>query len=300
MANNGRVTTGNLPRLLQLGIDEIIDHYKKDYAGIGSEIFEVVKTEKGFHEAVQLAGMGLASVKGQGAAVEMDSVDQDWVYRWPVVTYAKAARITMEAIQDNLYQDQVPILGQQIAEKMAITKDVLQAAVFNGMFATTGPDGQYYVDSDHPIQAGGTTTNLVAISMSEDAIEQMVLASDGILNPDGIQSELVTQDLIVPQALRFEADRIINSRYRVASSDNTISAIYNQNVVKRVLPWKRLSSSTAFFLTTNASNGFMEVRRAGVTTDSFKEPTTFDVLVTAYERYVNLLADFRAVVGNSG
>jgi hypothetical protein len=299
MANSGRVTTGNFPRLLQLGVNEIIDHYKKDYKGIGSEIFKVIQADKGFYEMVQLAGMGLAAVKGQGAAVELDSVDQDWVYRWTVVTYAKAARITMEAIQDNKYQDQIPILGQQIAEKMAITKDVLQAAVFNGLFATVGPDGQYYCDTDHPLQAGGTTSNTLSVSMSEDAIEQMVLKADNIKNPDGIESELVTMDLIVPQALRFEADRIVNSRYRTSSADNDISAIYNQNVIKRVLPWKRLSSTTSFFLTTNAQHGFMEAQRKGLTTDSFKEPTTFDVLVTAYERYINLLADFRAVVGNS-
>lgn len=301
MANSGRITTGNMPRLLQLGIDKIIDHYKADYKGVGSEIFKMVKAEKAFHEAVQLAGMGLAAVKGQGAPVEVDSVDQDWVYRWSIITYAKAARITMEAIQDNLYQDQIPILGQQIAMKMAITKDVLQAAVFNGAFANANtPDSQYIIDSDHPIQAGGTTSNLVAVSMSEDAIEQMVLKADDLLLPDGQKSEYNTTDLIIPNALRFDADRIVNSRYKVDSGDNTISAIFNQGVIKRVIPWKRLSSSTAFFLLTDAPNGFMESNKKELTTDSFKEPTTFDVLVTAYERYVNLIEDFRAVIGNSG
>lgn len=302
MANTGRVTTGSMPRLLQLGIDKQIDHFMKNYKGIGDEIFKAVKAEKGFYEAVQLAGMGLAAVKGEGAPVEMDSIDQDWVYRWTVVTYAKAARITMEAIQDNLYEDMIPILAQQQAKGLSATKDTLQANVFNGIFSATGPDGVAYASASHPLQAGGTTSNLVspAVSMSEDAIEQMVILCDNLKNPDGLVADVQTRDLIVPTALRFEADRIVNSRYRVASADNDISAIYNQNVIKRVLPWKRLSSATAFFLTTDAENGFIHARKQGIQTESFKEPTTYDVIVSAYERYINLLADFRAVICNAG
>lgn len=302
MANSGRVTTGNLPRLLQLGIDKVIDHFAKDYKGIGEEIFQKIQTEKGFHEMVQLAGMGLATIKGEGAPVQMDSVDQDWVYKWTVVTYAKAARISFEAIRDNLYEDLLPIYGQQCAKALAQTKDILQASVFNSLSSTVGPDASNYASTSHALQAGGTSSNLVspAVAISEDAIEQMVILADNMKNPDGIVAMVQTKDLVVPTALRFEADRIINSRYRVNSADNTISAIYNQNVIQRVLPWKRLTSNTAFMITTDADNGFIHAMRQGVETDSFKEPTTFDVIVTAFERYVNFLADWRAVIYNNG
>jgi len=291
-----------MPRLLQLGVDKQIDHFMREYKGIGEEIFKVVKAEKGFYEAVQLAGMGLASVKGEGAPVQMDSIDQDWVYRWTVVTYAKAARFTFESVKDNLYMDILPVLAKQQAKALKAAKDTLQAAVFNGIFAATGPDAVYYASASHPIQAGGTTSNLVspALSLSEDAIEQMSILVDNLKNPDGLVGDVQSRDLIVPVALKFEADRIVNSKYRVDSADNTISAIYNQSIVKRVLPWKRLSSNTAFFLTTDADNGFIEARRAGVETKSFEEPMTYDVIVSAYERYINLLADFRAVICNAG
>lgn len=302
MANSGRVTTGNLPRLLQLGIDKILKHYDKTYKGVGTQVFTSVPAEKGFYEAVQIAGMGLAAIKGEGAAVQMDSVDQDWVYRWPIIAYAKAARITMEAIADNLYEDQIPILGREIAKGLAHSKDFNMATVLNNAFSTAGPDGKVLVASDHPIQAGGTSSNLLTpgLNMSEDAIEQMVTLIDTMVNPDGLMSDYNSKDLIIPVQLRFEADRIVNSRYRVNSADNDISAVNNQNIIKRVIAWKRLTDTNGFFLTTDAPDGLLIAQKESVKTDSFKEPTTMDVLVTAYERYRAFFANWYCIVGSQG
>lgn len=303
MANSGRVTTGSMPRLLQLGIDKILKHYDKQYKGIGEEVFTKIKAEKGFYEAVQLAGMGLAAVKGEGSPVSVDSVDQDWVYRWPVVCYSKGARFTMESVQDNLYEDLVPMFGKEMAKALAHNKDIQCASVLNNGFSTgSNPDGVALFSESHPIQAGGVTSNLLspALDISEDAIEQLIILIDNFVNPDGLKSDYSSKDLIVPISLRFEADRIVNSRYRVASADNDISAIFNQSVIKRVLPWKRLTDSDAFFITTNADNGLMIAEKMGVQTDSFKEPTTMDTIVTAYERFIAFYADFRCVVASRG
>jgi len=302
MANSGRITTGSEPRLLQAGIDLILQHRKEAYKGVGMKIFESVQAEKGFYEAVQLAGMGYAAIKGQGAPVQVDSVDQDWVYRWPIIAYAKAARITMEAIKFNLYESQIPILGEEIAKGLAQTKDFNMATVLNTAFATAGPDGKVMCATDHPIQAGGTTSNLLSpgLNMSEDAIEAMVLLADTLVNPDGLPSDYNTLDLIIPIQLRFETDRVVNSRYQVASADNTISAINHQGVIRSIIPWKRLTDTNAFFLTTSAPRGLMIAEYEGVSTDSFKEPTTLDVLITAYEMYRAFYADFRQMIGSQG
>lgn len=302
MANSGRMTSGSLPRLLQLGIDKQIDHFNRTYKGKGDMLFKSVPADKGFYEIVQLAGTGLASVKGEGAPVEMDSVDQDWVYRPTIVTVAKGARFTMESIKDNLYEDLIPLMGKEQAKSLNATRDTLQANILNGIFASTGPDGVYYASASHPLQAGGTTSNLVSspVSLSEDSIEQMAILAANLKNPDGLVSDVETKDLVVPTALWFEATRIVNSKYRVSSADNDISAINNQSVVGNVIVWKRLSSSTAHFLTTNSDNGLMIARRQGVETKSSEEHNTFDVIISAYERYINFIGDFRGIICNAG
>lgn len=301
MANGARVTTGNLPRMLQYGLDKILDHLKDTYKGPGSMIFKDLKTEKAYFEAMQLAGAGLAALKGEGTPISTDSVDQNWVYRWPVYCYEKSFRVTFEAIDDNLYDDLIARFGKEQAKALQHTKDYLQAAVFNNAFADTArPDGKVLCASDHPLQAGSTADNTVSLDMSEDAIEQMVIKANKIKSPDGLFGSVETRDIIVPVDLRFETDRVVSSKYRSGTPDNDISAIYNQGVINRVIPWKRLSDTDAFFITTNAEDGFTQITRQAVKTDSFKEPTTKDIIVSAYERYTPVCLDFRAVIGSAG
>lgn len=300
MANSARITTGNMPRLLQLGVDKILDHEKDSYKGPGSMIFKEVNAEKGFYEAVQLAGVGLASRKDEGSPISLDSVDQNWVYRWPIYTYEKSMRLSMEAIADNLYEDLLPKMARQQAKALQHTKDYLMAAVLNAAFSTVGPDSKVLCASDHPIQAGGTADNTVSLDISEDALEQMIIKADAIVNPDGLLADLKTLDLVVPSALRFEADRIVSSKYRSGTPDNDINAINNQAAIRRVIPWKRLTDTDAFFITTDAEDGLLVAKRQGVVTDSFKEPTTKDIIVSAMERYRCFFADFRCVIGSAG
>lgn len=303
MANNGRMTTGSLPRLLQVGLDKIIDHYNKSYKIMGSEIFKTQKVEKGFFEATQVAGMGMATVKGEGEPVSLDSRDQNWVYQWPIITYSKSGRITMEAIEDNQYEDQIAIIGREISKGLNHCKDFQMATVFNnGFSSTSNPDGKALFATDHGIQAGGTSSNLLspALDMSEDGIEQLVLLIDAFVNPDGLQSDYSSKDLIIPIQLRFEADRIVKSKYRPGTPDNDISAIYEQSVIRRVLPWKRLTDTDAYFITSTADDGFTLAVKRGIKSESFKEPTTLDMLVAATERYVAFCQDWRAAVASAG
>lgn len=302
MANSGRITTGSMPRLVQLGVDAVLKSDSKTYQGVGSEVFTKVATDKAFYEAVQLAGMGYAAIKGEGAPVQMDSIDQDWVYRWPIISYAKAGRVSFEEIQDNLYEDLIPMIGKQIAKGLNATRDFNMAQVLNNGYTVTGPKGEFLFSASHAVQAGGTTSNLLTpgLNMSEDAIEQMVIIADTMVNPDGLPSDYQTKDLIVPVQLRFEADRVVNSKYRVGTTDNDISAISNQSVVKRVIPWKRITDTNGFFLTTDAENGLMVAEKKAVATNSFSEPNTMDVIVTAYERYRTFWASFYAAIGSQG
>jgi hypothetical protein len=300
MANSGRITTGNMPRLLQDGLDLVIKHERDHYKGVGDKIFTKKTVEKGFYEAVQLAGMAYASVKGEGAPIEVGSVDQDWQSSIPVITYSQGARVTMEAIQDNRYEDVLAMMGKEIAQSLARTVDYKQASVFNNSTATTGPDGKTLIATDHPIHSGGTSSNRVSLDFSEDAVEQAVLLVDGFLLPSGVPSDYSTKDLIIPSALRFEAERILKNPSRPSTSDRDINAIYQQGVVGNTHVWKRITDSDSWYITTSCDNGLIHASRKGVDMDSYKEPTTRDVIVSAVERYVTFFLDWRAVVGSPG
>src|SRR5690349_13246771 len=132
MANSGRHTTGSIPRALQMGVDDWIKRFNKQYGNVGEMLFSKRSSnEKGFYESVSLAGMGEASRKGEGDPISYDTIDQEFNTRWAVYTMVKAARLTMESIDDNLYQDLLPMYSQAIAQSLVYTKDEKRAEILN-------------------------------------------------------------------------------------------------------------------------------------------------------------------------
>lgn len=304
MANTGQMTTNSAPRLLQLGVDTIIKHLAKTYKGKGAELFKAESKKKAFIEAVYMAGMGYAAVKGEGSEIAVDSYDQHLNYVWPTITYGKAARITEEAIEYNLYEDQIPILGREIAKSMLHTKDFVMATVWNNLFSTTStPDGVAPISASHPLQAGGTTSNILspAMSFGEDALEQLITIVDNLVNPDGLPSDYTPMDLVTHTALRFEVARVLGNPDRPGTADRDINVINHQGIIRKAHFWKRLSDTNAFFLTTDAEDGFVITQTMPMKTTVEKAPgTNGDILAYAREAYVAHLKDFRAVAGSAG
>lgn len=305
MANSGRVTTGSIPRALQYGVDDFIQHMQKVYPNVGEKIFQKRSSnEKGFYEAVNLAGMGTAARKGEGAAISYDSIDQESNMRWAIHTYVKAARLTMESIQDNLYQDLLPMYAKEIAKSLLYTKDEKRAEILNNAFTSgqTGPDGKVLCATDHPLQAGGTSANRPSADadLSEDALESMVILVDKFLNPDGLKSMYNAKYLVVPTDLKYEACRIMETKLRTGTANNDIQAINARGDVQDYLVWKRLSDTDAWFITTDADNSLVEVSRSGLEKQSHNDPYTFDMVVSIYERYRMLFNDWRGIAGTTG
>ncbi len=305
MANSGRVTTGSIPRALQYGVDDFVKHFNKVYGNVGEMLFTKKDcNSKGFYEAVTLAGMGEASRKGEGSAISYDSMDQESNTRWAVHTYVKAARLTMEAIEDNVYQDLLPMYSKEIAKSLVYTKDVKRAEILNNAITggETGPDGKVLIATDHPLQAGGASANRAATDadFSEDALEQMVILVDKFLNPDGLKSMYNCKYLVVPTDLKYEACRVMKNKDRPGTAERDINAIYQRGDIQDYLVWKHLSDTDSWFVTTDADDSLVEVARKGLQRQEFNDPYTFDLVVSIYERYRMLFNDWRGIAGSFG
>lgn len=305
MANSGRHTTGSIPRALQYGVDSFVKHLEEVYPSAGEMIFTKKDPNgKGFYESVTLAGMGQASRKGEGEAIAYDSLDQESNTRWGIYTWVKAARLTMESIEDNVYQDLLPMYSKEIAKSLVYTKDVNRAAILNNAFTAgqTGPDGKVLCATDHPLQAGGTSANRLATDsdLSEDALEAMVILMDKFLNPDGLKSMYNAKYLVVPTDLKYEACRIMKNKYQTDSANRNIQAINMRGDVEDYLVWKHLSDGEAWFVTTDADDSLVEVSRKGLQRQEHKDPYTFDTVVSIYERYRMLFNDWRGIAGTPG
>jgi hypothetical protein len=305
MANSGRMTTGSLPRALQYGVDDAVTHLNKVYNVIGEKLFSKADSHgKGFYESMTFAGMGEAARKGEGSAISYDTVDQESNTRWAIHTYVKAARLSMEAIDDNVYENILPRMAKEIAKSLVYTKDEKRASILNNAITSgeTGPDGKVLIATDHPLQAGGTSANRAGTDadFSEDALEQMVILIDGFLNPDGLKSMYNPKYLVVPSALQFEACRVLDSKLRTGSANNDVNALNHKGIVDDYLVWKRLSDPDSWFVTTDAEDCLVEVNRKGLQRQEHTDPYTFDLIVSIYERYRMLFNDWRGIAGSFG
>ncbi len=305
MANSGRHTTGSIPRSLQYGVDDFVKHFTKVYGNVGETLFQKKDpNSKGFYESVILAGMGEAARKGEGSAIQYDSIDQESNTRWAIHTYVKAARLTMESIEDNVYQDLLPMYAKEIAKSLVYTKDEKRAEILNNAYTSgeIGPDGKVLIATDHPLQAGGVSSNRLGTDadLSEDALEQMSILVDGFLNPDGLKSMYNAKYLVVPTQLKYEACRIMKSKLQTNSAENNINAINQRGDVQDYMVWKRLSDPDAWFLTTDADDSLVEVSRKGLQRQEHNDPYTFDLVVSIYERYRMLFNDWRGIAGSPG
>lgn len=305
MANTGRITTGSIPRALQMGVDDWISHLNKTYQNVGQRLFTQADSHgKGFYEAVSLAGMGAASMKGEGSPISYDSLDQEFNKRWSVYTWVKAARMTMEAIDDNVYQDILPKVAKELAKSLVYTKDLKRAEIFNNAITSgeTGPDGKVLIATDHPLQAGGTSANRAATDadFSEDALENMIILIDAFLNPDGLKSMYSAKYLVVHPQLQFEACRILESKLRPGSAENDINAINAKGIIDDYVVWKHLSDTDSWFVTTDAEDSLIEVNRKGIQRQEHNDPYTFDTIISFHERYRMLFNDWRGIAGSFG
>lgn len=302
MAGSGRMNTGTLPRQLQLGVDNTIKHDKNNYLGVASQVFKVIANHpKAYYEQVQLAGMGLAGVKGQGEPIiSYDSVDQDWVYRQQLITYEKSARVTMEAIRFNLYEDLIPLISKEIKKGVDYRMDWDCADILNNAFTTTGPDGKVLCATDHPV-ANTTVSNTVSADFDEDALEQLVILIHKFKNPDGLESMYEPMNLVYPIDLEFEVKRVLGSQYRPASADNDINALAAYGSIKNSIVWKRLTDTDAFFVTTNAENGLKLVKNMDLDIESWNDPNgSRDIIISGVTIYRALFDDFRGIAGSPG
>ena len=100
--------------------------------------------------------------------------------------------------------------------------------------------------------------------------------------------------MIVPSALQFTADRLMNSAGRVGTADNDINALRNMGMIPGGYSINHyLTDTDAFYLITDVPNGMKHFERAPLTTKMEGDFDTGNVRYKARERYVFGVSDPR-------
>jgi hypothetical protein len=299
------INSGNFAKALWPGVNSWYGEKYNEHQTEYTDLFDTNTSRKAWEEDVGSSMFGLAAVKSEGSSIAYDNAQQGYLKRYQHVTYGLGFVITREMVDDDLYDVIGKKRAQGLAFSMRQTKEVIGAAVYNNAFDDTGypqPDGKAILDTAHPNIAGGTWDNITtAASLTEATLEDLCIDIMQATNDRGLNIALIPQTLIVPPALVFEADRILNSPLRVGTADNDLNALKSMGKFPGGVKVNHyLTSSTAYFIRTNCPDGCKYFERRG---DDFSMDNDFDTENAKYKatgRYSFGVTDARSLYGNAG
>lgn len=304
-------TTTSFAKSLWPGVNKWYGMEYNEYPVEFTKLFEHNQSRRAFEEDVGSAGVGLLSVKAEGAPITYDQGRQGFTSRYNHVTYASGIVITREAFEDDLYD----VVGKQKAQGLAFavrqTKEILGANVYNRAFNTSfvGGDSATLVASaggggsaSHPNVSGGTWTNgpTAAVDLSEAALEQAIIDIANFTNDRGLKIAVRPKTLVIPKELMWEASRILKGDWQVNSAERNINALKTMGMVPEIVVNHYLSDADAWFLLTDVKNGLKYFSRRD---DEFKTDEDFDTDNAKYKASFRCSfgwTDPRAIYGSPG
>ena len=299
------INRAQLVKELEPGLNALFGLEYDQYEDEHTMIFDTESSDRAFEEEVMLSGFQEAPVKPEGAPVTYDTAQESWTARYTHETIALAFALTEEAMEDNLYESISARYTKALARSMNQTKQVKAANILNNGFSTTYPggDGKPLLTTDHPTITGGDVKNepSTAADLNETSLENALIDIAAFVDERGLKVNVKARRLIVPPALQFVADRILNTPGRVGTADNDINAVRNMSAVPDGYAVNHyLTDTDAFFLRTDAPNGLKHFVRTSVATGMEGDFESGNVRYKARERYSFGWSDWRGIYGSPG
>ena len=299
------ISRAQLAKELEPGLNARFGLEYARYDDESREIYETESSERAFEEEVMLSGFGAAPVKSEGTAVSFDDAGEAYTARYTHETIALAFSITEEAIEDNLYDRLASRYTKALARSMANTKQVKGAATLNNAFDSTftGGDGIELCATDHPLVSGNTLRNepSTASDLNETSLENALIDIAAFVDERGLKVSVRGLKLVVPPALQFVSDRLLESTLRPATADNDINASRNMGMLPQGYVVNHyLTDTDAWFIKTDAPRGFIHFERMPMSTKMEGDFDTGNVRFKARERYSYGYSDPRCVFGSPG
>ena len=281
-----------------------------EYARYGEEhkeLYEIEASERSFEEETKLSGFSAAPVKSEGAAIAYDNAQEAWTTRYSHETIALGFSITEEAIEDNLYDSLSARYTKALARGMSYTKQVKAASVLNNGFNTggsyNGGDGVSLFNTAHPLVAGTSNSNTFSTQadLNETSLEAAVIQIAAWTDERSLLIAAKPKKLVVPPSLMFVATRLLETKLRVGTNNNDISAINNNGTIPEGYTVNHfLTDSNAWFLLTDVPNGLKHFVRTPLQNSMDGDFDTGNVRYKSRERYSFGWSDPLGAWGSSG
>jgi hypothetical protein len=263
----GVVTTGKLATALWPGIDAIVGEYERQ-PELFKMLFQTKRSEKNYEEQLKVYGLGFAQAVPEGQSITYDTFGQADVQRYQHISYATGYIITRNEVKDNLYMNLYEPRSRKMMDSVRMTRNTVAFNVLNNGFTSfTLSDGQPLFSASHPFEGtGGTFSNLfganVSAELSELALEQIIIQIQDATDGRNMPIQLEAEELWIPTALQFTAERILKSTLQNDTANNAVNAMRSMGMLSKGCKVSRfLSDPNAWFIKTNAPYGLQHFLR---------------------------------------
>lgn len=295
-------TRSTLPSLLWPGLHAL---FGTEYAKLPKEytrIFDVRTSDKAYEKLAELTGLGLASVKAEGASIVYDAPGQGPETTITNVTVGLGFIMTREAEEDNQYKDVAENNTKALTWSMWTTKEIIHANILNRAITAgyVGGDGKVLAATDHPTVNGTQSNLLTAADLSEASLEDAMTVIMSAKNSRGLPVAIRPVRIIVGPGQIFNATRILSTDGRVGTADNDVNAIKALGMVPEIVINHYLDDLDAWIVQTNVPNGLISFQRRAI---DFEKDSDFDTenrKQKATERYGAGWGDWRSIYYNAG
>ena len=299
------ISRNQLVKELEPGLNALFGLEYKQYENQSADIYTTESSDRAFEEEVMLSGFAQAQVKPEGSGVTYDNAQETFTARYTNETIALAFAITEEAIEDNLYDRLASRYTKALARSMAQTKQVKAVNPLNngmpgGTF--TSGDGVTLFNTAHPTLAGTFSNTLAtAADLNETSLEQSMIDIAALTDERGLKIAAKAVKMIIPSALQFTAERLMQSAGRVGTADNDVNAIRSMGMIPQGYTVNNfLTDTDAFMIITDVPNGMKHFERTPLSTKMEGDFDTGNVRYKARERYVFGVSDPRGIFASPG
>jgi len=221
----------------------------KRYGEDWRKLVSVRNSKQQYEESTYKSGFRAAVDKPEGTSFTFDARLQGYTKRWTHVTKGLGARITEEAIDDDLYgdmADSMKELGVSLAEKKQVDIAALFNDAFTGTYHTVG-DGYRVCYTAHKRLDGSTYSNQgTAADLSFSSLWTAIKAWEALRDQRGKHIDRKPRILLVSPYNEDKAYELLQSDKYPYSAENRKNSLNLRKM--EVVVWHFLSSDKPWFI----------------------------------------------------
>lgn len=266
---------------------------------------------RSYHEEPLLYGFGNAPQLPDGQPVTYDQGGVLYSARGYYQVYGLAFALTKVLVEDGDHVRLGKIYSQHLAQSMVETEETLPANVLNRAFNASyvWGDGSALIVNNHIAAPGAVAaagdpsrSNLLTTSaaLSQTSLEQMLIQLRQAKDPRGKNIKLQADSLVVSPSNILQAEVLLKSVLRAGTNNNDLNPVKSAGLINNAVTLSRLTSSTAWFIKTDAQQGLRMLWRRRIEKSMEGDFETDSVRYKSTFRVVPFTTDWRTVYGTPG